>query len=355
MVTSGATLTIEPGTIIKGDEGDGSLASALIIARGAKIMAEGTADKPIIFTSILDDIKIGQKAGTTLDENDNQKWGGLIILGAAKISAKDGDTEASIEGIPADDAFGRYGGTNDADNSGILSYVSIRHGGALIGEGNEINGLTLGGVGSGTIIKNVEVFATFDDGVEFFGGNVTVENFIVSYQGDDGVDIDQNFNGTVKNFMVIHGGDTDEGTEIDGPENSTYTDGKFTLENGTFILKDGTSGNATDMKAGAQGTMKNCKFIGYADGTFKVAASFESDCMTPKADAFTHLTANPATLNVMNTEFQGSVKVYSSSCPNAITAAMTTAANAAITSASASGADASVFSWTLAQQKGLLN
>jgi len=124
VVGKGITLTIEPGTIIKGKSGSGSLASALIVQREAKIMAEGTAEKPIIFTSEDDNIIVGQTAGTNLDENQRGKWGGLIVLGRASGSFKGDVTEIQIEGIPADDTFGLYGpgdALNDADNSGVLT------------------------------------------------------------------------------------------------------------------------------------------------------------------------------------------------------------------------------------------
>ena len=216
---------------------------------------------PIIFTSIDDNIELGQLAGTNLDVDNNELWGGLIILGSAPISAENGDTETQIEGIPAEEEYGKYGGDNSTDDSGILKYVSIRHGGVSIGDGNEINGLTLGGVGSGTTIDHVEVFATLDDGIEFFGGTVNVTNAIVSYQGDDGIDIDMNYSGEVDNFMVIHGGaDTDEGLEIDGPEGSTHTDGLFTLRNGTIMSADG-AGTPADLKARAQGNLIDLVFF----------------------------------------------------------------------------------------------
>lgn len=250
-VSAGATLTIEPGTIIKGAEGTGTNASALIIAKGAKINAQGTAAKPIIFTSVLDNIAVGETMGTNLDETDTGKWGGVIILGDAPTSAENGDTETQIEGIPATETYGAYGGSNAADNSGIFTYVSIRHGGALIGAGNEINGLTLGGVGNGTTINNIEVISNLDDGIEFFGGTVNVDNALVGFQGDDGIDIDMNYSGTVDNFFVIGGTDSDEGLEIDGPEGSTYTDGLFTLKNGTVTTSVGV-GSGSDIKSKAQ-------------------------------------------------------------------------------------------------------
>jgi hypothetical protein len=233
VVDAGATLTIQEGTIIKGTPGTGSLASALIIARGAKINAVGTASEPIIFTSSSDNIEVGQTAGTNLDENDRGLWGGLIILGNAPCSFSGNIPEAQIEGIPADDTFGLYGGPDAADNSGVLSYISIRHGGALIGEGNEINGLTLGGVGNGTVINNIEVVANVDDGIEFFGGTVNASNLLVWAQGDDALDIDQAYSGTIDNAVVVLGDFSDHAFEIDGPEGSAS--GSFTIQNATII------------------------------------------------------------------------------------------------------------------------
>ena len=116
---------------------------------------------------LLDNITVGDQAGTNLDETDAGLWGGLIVLGYAPISA-DAAT-ALIEGLPANEAYAVYGGTNAADNSGSIQYVSVRHGGTLIGDGNEINGITLAGVGSATVVNHIEVVANVDDGVEFFG------------------------------------------------------------------------------------------------------------------------------------------------------------------------------------------
>ncbi|MEM7161693.1 MAG: hypothetical protein AAF487_04555, partial [Bacteroidota bacterium] len=305
VVEDGVTLTIQAGTIIKGREGTGSLSSALIVARGGKIMANGTADSPIIFTSILDNIVRGQLTGTNLTEVDNAKWGGLIILGYAPISAEEGDNEAQIEGIPADEDFGRYGGgsnPNPADNSGVLRYVSIRHGGSLIGEGNEINGLTLGGVGTGTVIENVEVVANLDDGIECFGGTVNITNAIVAFQGDDGIDLDQNYSGTIDNFFVLHGIDTDEAMEIDGPE-GTLNDGLFTLRNGTVQTTDG-AGSAADLKSKAQGLIENTTFWGYANAKWlKLRCSFTDDCATPKTDAYDYFTNGSNNLVLSGCEF----------------------------------------------------
>lgn len=262
VVQEGVTLTIEPGTIIKGRAGTGSLSSALIVARGGKIMAKGTADKPIIFTSESDNIKLGETAGTNLNENNSGLWGGLLVLGKAPCSFKNDVKELQIEGIPADDTFGLYGGDVADDNSGVIEYVSIRHGGALIGEGNEINGLTLGGVGSGTTINNVEVVANVDDGVEFFGGTVNPTNLLVWAQGDDGLDIDQAYSGTIDNAVVILGASSDHALEIDGPEGTAT--GSFTLQNVTLVGSDKTSkGEYADYRSGAMGTTKNIYAYGF--------------------------------------------------------------------------------------------
>ncbi|WP_411765943.1 hypothetical protein [Winogradskyella sp. A3E31] len=266
VVSDGATLTINPGTIIKGSPGTGSLASALIVARGGTLNAQGTADQPIIFTSTEDNITVGQTAGTNLDENDKGRWGGLIVLGYAPCSFSGDIAEAQIEGIPADDTFGLYGGTDAADSSGNLQYISIRHGGALIGEGNEINGLTLGGVGSGTTISNIEVVANVDDGIEFFGGTVNASNLLIWSQGDDAIDIDQAYSGTVDNAVVVLGDISDHAFEIDGPE-GTGT-GLFTLQNVTIIGNTVTSnGEYADYRSNAQGTTSNIYAFGFKDSS----------------------------------------------------------------------------------------
>jgi hypothetical protein len=266
VVDDGVTLTIEAGTIVKGQKGTGSLASALIVARGGKIMAEGTSENPIIFTSIDDNIEVGQKAGTNLNESNNGLWGGVLILGYAKGSFKGDVTEVQIEGIPAGDTFGLYGGDDDDDNSGVFKYVSIRHGGALIGEGNEINGLTLGSVGRNTVIDNIEVVANFDDGVEFFGGTVNASNLIVWAQGDDALDIDQAYAGTVTNSLVILGETSDHAFEIDGPEGAYQA--QFTISNTTIIGNDTTPGGEyADYRSKALGATNNIFAYGFKESS----------------------------------------------------------------------------------------
>ncbi len=239
-VMDGVTLTIEPGVIVKGQVGTGVNATALLVARGATIDAQGTADLPIIFTSVADelspeDLEDGNFASPNLDPDMNGLWGGVIVLGKATISASnDNDediSEIQIEGIPTSDPKGLYGGNIDTDNSGILKYISIRHGGANIGSGNEINGLSLGGVGSGTTIENIEIVSNQDDGIEWFGGTVNVSDVVVWNVGDDGIDTDQSWAGTLDNFFVITV--AGHAFELDGPEGSF--EAGHTIKNGTVI------------------------------------------------------------------------------------------------------------------------
>ena len=257
-VVSGITLTIEPGVVVKGREGSGSNATALLIARGGKLMAEGTAEAPIIFTSIADQILPGQIASPNLDATINGLWGGLIILGNAPISAD--AVSVGIEGIPASDLNGLYGGTESADNSGTIKYISIRHGGANIGEGNEINGLTLGGVGSGTVIENIEIIANQDDGVEFFGGTVSVKNAVFLNIGDDAVDTDQSWAGTIDNFAIINPGD--EAMELDGPEGTM--EAGHTIINGS--IKAINAEGLADLDDNTIVTINNIYFFGLKAG-----------------------------------------------------------------------------------------
>ena len=267
-VESGVTLTIEPGTIIKAIAGTGANAASLIIARGAKIMAQGTPTQPIIFTSESDNIQIGETYGSSLGSNVRGLWGGLLILGNAPGSFSGNVESFQIEGIPASDINGLYGGTDPNDNSGILSYVSIRHGGAEIGEGNEINGLTLGAVGTGTIINNIEVVANVDDGIEFFGGTVNADHLLVYAQGDDGLDIDQGYSGKISNSLVALTTVSDHALEIDGPEGQML--GSFELDSiylvgaTTNCLPDGVDGEIADYRKAARGISKNIWCIDFA-------------------------------------------------------------------------------------------
>jgi hypothetical protein len=199
-VTDGAKLIIQPGTIIKSDISE---KGALCIERGAQIVAEGTATKPIIFTS-------GRPAG----ERTPGDWGGIVILGRAKTNRT---SEPTIEG-----GIGRaFGGTNDLDNSGILKYVRIEYAGIAAMPNSEINALTLGGVGSGTTIENVQTIYANDDAFEFFGGTVNAKNLYAYGTADDDFDFDFGYRGKVSNSVskrdpqFVDNGDAGNGVECD--------------------------------------------------------------------------------------------------------------------------------------------
>ena len=272
-VIDGTTLTIPAGTIIKAASGTGADASTLIVARGGKMIANGTADNPIIMTAAADNIEVGgtyPESGPALNVDTRGLWGGLLILGKAPCSFKSDVTELQIEGIPTSDTNGLYGGSVADDNSGSFQYISIRHGGAEIGEGNEINGLTLGGVGSGTTVNQIEVLGNVDDGIEFFGGTVNATNLLVWGQGDDAIDIDQAYAGTIDGALVVLTGASDHGFEIDGPEGSAP--GRFTLKNATVIGAtddcdaEGVDGEMADFRKGATGDVLNILFKDFAGG-----------------------------------------------------------------------------------------
>ncbi len=347
-VTAGATLTIEAGTIIKAYAGSGANASALIIARGAKIMANGTANNPIIFTSAADNIQVGQTVGGNLTENDRGLWGGLLVLGNAEISVEGNATETQIEGIPASDTNGLYGGTDNTDNSGEINYISIRHGGAEIGEGNEINGLTLGGVGSGTTISNVEVVANVDDGIEFFGGSVNLSNGLVWAQGDDGLDIDQAYSGTITNSVVVLGDISDHAMEIDGPEGAL--EGSFTLNGITLIGNTNTeNGEYADYRSNAMGTSNNV----FARG-FKESSDVELD----NDGVATNYNDGKLTFGtweiVLPEGVETAQELFVNKAENVTVTGFGDNASAVANGSETVGANLSDFGWTYASSKGAL-
>lgn len=260
-VNAGQTLTIEPGTVIKGKPGEGENASALIIAQGGKINAAGTADKPIIFTALADDLN------GSVSLTDRGLWGGVIILGKAKINTI--PSTVNIEGIPTTEARGAYGGSDDNDDSGILRYVSIRHGGTNIGADNEINGLTLGGVGSATVIDHIEVYANNDDGFEFFGGTVNTKYLISAFNKDDAFDYDQGYRGKAQFWLAVQ--DENSGDRLieqdgaDDPEDGTPF-GIATIYNATFIGANRDGGRTLTFRANSGGKWFNSIFVNQAKG-----------------------------------------------------------------------------------------
>ncbi len=175
-VMDGVTITIEPGVVVKGDKFS---KGTLIIERGAKIMAQGTKEAPIVFTSEM-----------APGERNPGDWGGLIILG----KAKNNQGEMTIEG----GVNSKHGGSDDADNSGILSYVRVEFAGIEYSPDNEINGITLGSVGSGTTINHVQVSYAKDDSYEWFGGSVNATHLVALGTWDDTFDADNGYSGKLQ-------------------------------------------------------------------------------------------------------------------------------------------------------------
>lgn len=191
-VANGATLTIQPGTRVLGDQA--VLGSSLFILRGARIMANGTAAAPIVFTSA--------RAVGTRQPGD---WGGLIIVGNARIN-RSGSISVEGTGLPGTTPGTNYqvlygGGTNDADNSGSLSYVRVEFAGFAATDGNELNSFTFAAVGSGTTMDHLEALSGLDDSFEWFGGAADAK-FLVSYEsGDDHFDMAEGFSGRLQ-FLI---------------------------------------------------------------------------------------------------------------------------------------------------------
>ena len=216
-VKSGAVLTIEAGTTIWAmPVGPTAITPpTLIVEPGGRIVAAGTATAPITFTAFNAEQSSTSTAVTDTNAavqttvlETRGKWGGLIILGRAPTSAA---TPKEIEGI----AGITYGGTNPADNSGTLQYVRVWHGGAAIAADNEINGITFGGVGSGTVVDHCEVAFNVDDGFEFFGGTVNVKYLSVLFVGDDAFDSDEGYQGKGQFLFAMLGDNGNHGTEMD--------------------------------------------------------------------------------------------------------------------------------------------
>ncbi len=199
----GPVLTVEPGATLAWQ----SSADFLIINRGSQLFAVGRADAPITFTSVSD-------VNGTVGPEDVQQWGGMVINGfgvtnkcAYTGSVAGGDLATTDCHVDAEGAAGldesQYGGDNNDDSSGRLEYVVVKHTGATVGNGDELNGISFGGVGANTLVSNLQVYSTFDDGIEMFGGAVSFENLVALYVRDDAIDIDEGWQGTITNALVI--------------------------------------------------------------------------------------------------------------------------------------------------------
>lgn len=226
-IDSLATLTINPGTLIRAKSASqitqaGETATALIVRRGGKLMANGTKEQPIIFTSNVNN-------GAGLTAADRGLWGGIMFLGKATTSNP--TINKLAEGLPST-ANAYYGGTDDNDSSGSLKYVSVRHPGAFFNgvSGSEINGVTCYACGSGTVLENVEVMASSDDGFEFFGGTVNTRFLASVYNADDGFDWDEGFRGKHQFwFAIMPAGESGRCGEFDGGPSNNLTGTPYSL------------------------------------------------------------------------------------------------------------------------------
>lgn len=298
---SGGVLNIQPGTVIKGlaaPSNANDMASALIITKGASINAIGSPTQPIIFTSEYDDMNLS----SDLTADDKGLWGGLIILGSGTVG--NGSGVGQIEGIPTTEPRGAYGGTDNSGNSGTLKYVSIRHGGAVIGANNEINGLTLGGVGSNTTLEYIEVFANVDDGIEFFGGSVNLKHAVVAFCGDDSYDWDEAWTGKAQFLFSLQGStDGDSGFEADGANPSSATPvSNPTIYNVTFIGSGASGATAANSHAfllrdNTNATIANSIFTDFANKAVQV-----QDVGGSTSDSYSRIGLTPG-INLLNNIF----------------------------------------------------
>ena len=215
-----ATLTVEPGVTVYGRTGD----DYLVISRDSKINANGTADAPISFTSSQD-----VTGGTTAAG----QWGGLVLLGNAPSNKcpAEGDCALQVEGVESGAVFG---GTDTTDNSGTLRYVRVMNGGYEIAPDNELNGITFGGVGSGTTVEYVQVHQNADDGVEFFGGNVQAKYLVLTGIQDDSIDWDNGFQGKLQHVLVKQAADNSDANRGIEADNDGSTPSKTPKSNPTI-------------------------------------------------------------------------------------------------------------------------
>ena len=262
-VEGGATLNIEPGVQIFGEQATNS---TLIIAQGSKIMANGTADDPIVMSS---DALVGSRA--------RGQWGGLIVNGNAPtnqgVTFGEGDT-------------GAFGRNNPADSSGVLRYVRVEYAGIELSPDNELNGIAFQGVGSGTIVDHVQVHMNQDDGVEMFGGTVNLKYVMVTGARDDSFDWTDGWTGKAQ-FLVVqqYGDDADNGFEVDNSskDNEATPRSAATIYNTTLVgdLSGPKSDNGMLIREGAVGTFANFIVTGFN----KVGLDINTEATHAQADS----------------------------------------------------------------------
>jgi hypothetical protein len=277
-IRMGATLTIMPGAKIFGD-GDAGNPAALISTREGKLIAVGTKEQPIVFTSIT-------PPGMRMP---GDTFAGVALMGKATINngsckgdpnpatpacEAPGFLENVIEGLPATDVNALYGGTDDAHNCGELKYVRVEFAGFIIGGDNELNGITVAGCGTGTKLSYLHVHRGFDDGVEFFGGTASVDHLLITAPTDDGLDFDEGWRGNAQ-FVIIHQGYGvgDKGIEADnlGPKEDALPRTKPNLWNFTMIGRMGTT-IGMHLREGMLGSLRNFIVTDFGGGAVDVDA-----------------------------------------------------------------------------------
>ncbi|WP_148295512.1 hypothetical protein [Prevotella dentasini] len=269
-IADGAQLTIEPGTVIKGDK---ETKASLIAERGGQLIARGTAAEPIVFTS--------EKAAGSRKPGD---WGGIVLCG----KARNNHTEMQIEGGPRT----KHGGNDDADNSGILDYVRIEFAGYPFQKDKEINALTFGSVGSGTTVDHVQVSYSNDDSYEWFGGTVSCRH-LISYRGwDDDFDTDNGFSGNVQFGLSIRDGKIADTSQSNGFESDNSADGSAvspytsaTFSNITFVGPKTESGfsNSVDYITGGSMNPNNGAALGKFQAAMQIRRNSRLNCVNSVA------------------------------------------------------------------------
>lgn len=250
-----ATLSIEPGVHILGDPG-----AALIVTRDARLNARGTAEQPIVFTSAK---PVGQRAAGD--------WGGVVLLGNAPVNTP----VSHIEGLDREDARGFFGGGVASDSCGVMQYVRIEYAGYELSKDNELNGLTLGGCGSGTIISHVQVHLASDDGIEVFGGSANLDHIVISRSADDGLDWDRGWTGYGQ-FILVQmdprvGDNGIEADNLHADHNATPRSAP-TLSNVTIVGSGnpGIAQRAMVLRRGTAGDLRNVLVADFVQDTIDI-------------------------------------------------------------------------------------
>ncbi len=282
-VLPGATLTIEEGTVVASTT---NLGGSLAVCRGAKIYVKGSQSNPVIMTSLADVATwVGGNPKDGAWREGANEWGNLTVMGNAYVSENavvansatpNAANYALMEGlVPADefDTKTRYGGGNDDDDSGQIQYLSLRFGGKVIDLNNELNGLSLGGIGRETDIHHIDIMNNVDDGIEIWGGTVNIKYFNVWNIGDDTIDVDQGYRGKIQFGLIVQGysrdaasgsGVGDNAFEMDGAEQCDYQPVTSTVVYNVTVIgqpNNGASDHGTAWRDNARVQYRNCIFM----------------------------------------------------------------------------------------------